>query len=438
MSQKGVSVNIVEARRLTLRASFGLVALVVPFLGSTGSLFFFLFLSLLIVLVNPKMHVFLLLATVPDRKSEVLIKPLALMLSLTALCIFSVVSSLPLYIVSDVIIIVTLAEVLAVLFESYGGLTSSLIFILSGGFFGFLVGGAAATFTNVSTSADFLLFVAMIGALVGALLRNILHDIEENVVVPLGIGFAIWLFVGFDYSVPVLRLLLTLLFMILLGYALGRVRLADVSGVLSGILMGLLIVSFTDFRWFVLILSFFVIGGIFTKYKYDYKRAIGIAQAGGGARGYRNVFGNGLVALVCAIAFGITGNVLFVVAYIGAVATATGDTLASEIGQTHKKLPRLITDLRWVPHGTDGGITTLGEYSALAGAGAIAIIGVVLGVGASNTAVPVILGGFFGANFDSVLGAVLERRHYLTNSSVNLLATAAGAIAAVIIYLLLL
>ena len=88
---------------------------------------------------------------------------------------------------------------------------------------------------------------------------------EENVVVPLSIGLAMWLFVGFDYSVPVLRLLLTLLFMIFLGYALGRVRLADVSGVLSGILMGFLIVSFTDFRWFVLILSFFVIGGIFTK-----------------------------------------------------------------------------------------------------------------------------------------------------------------------------
>jgi uncharacterized protein (TIGR00297 family) len=289
----------------------------------------------------------------------------------------------------------------------------------------------------VNASADFLLFVAMIGALVGALLRTILHDIEENVVLPLGIGFAIWLFVGFDYSVPVLRLLLTLLFMIILGYALGRVRLADVSGVLSGMLMGLLIVSFTNFSWFVLILSFFVIGGIFTKYKYDYKRAIGIAQGGGGARGYKNVFGNGLVALVCAIAFGITGNALLIVAYIGAVATATGDTLASEIGQTSKKLPRLITDLRGVPHGTDGGITTLGEYSALAGAGAIAIIGLILGIGAPNTAVPVILGGFFGANFDSVLGAVFERRHYLTNSSVNLLATVAGAIAAVIIYLLL-
>ena len=428
---------MVTARRLIVRASFGLVALVVPFLGSTGSLFLFLFLSLLIALINPKMHVFMLLATVADRKSEVLIKPLALTLSLTALCIFSVVSGLPLYIVSNVIIIVTLAEVLAVLFESYGSFTSSLIFVLSGGFFGFLVGGAAASFTNVSTSADFLLFVAMIGALVGALLRTILHEIEENVVVPLSIGLAMWLFVGFDYSVPVLRLLLTLLFMIFLGYALGRVRLADVSGVLSGILMGFLIVSFTDFRWFVLILSFFVIGGIFTKYKYDYKRAIGIAQEGGGARGYRNVFGNGLIALVCAIAFGITGNALLIIAFIGAVATATGDTLASEIGQTYRKLPRLITDLRLVTHGTDGGITMLGEYSAVAGAGAIAIIAILLGVGAFNTMVPVILGGFFGANVDSVLGAVLERRHYLTNSSVNLLATVAGALAAVVIFLLL-
>jgi len=430
-------VNVVTARRLIIRASFGLVAFVLPFLGSTGSLFFFLFLSLLIALVNPKMNIFMLVATVADRKSEVLVKPLALTFSLTALCIFSVVSGLPLYIVSVALIIVTLAEVLAVLFESYGSFTSSLIFVLSGGFFGFLVGGAAATFTNVSTSADFLLFVAMIGALVGALLRNILREVEENVVVPLGIGLAMWLFDGLSYSVPVVRLLLTLLFMIFLGYTLGRAKLADISGVISGILMGLLIVSFTDFRWFVLILSFFVIGGIFTKYKYDYKRAIGIAEGAGGARGYRNVFGNGLVALVCAIAFGITGNVLLIAAYVGAIATATGDTLASEIGQTYRKLPRLITDLKVVPTGADGGITTLGEVSALAGAGAIAIIAALLGLGALSMIVPVVLGGLFGVNIDSVLGAVLERRHYLTNSTVNLLATAFGALAAVVIFLLL-
>ncbi len=430
--------NIIAARRLLLRASFGLVALIIPVLGSVGALFFMLLLSLLIVLINPKMHIFMLFATVADKKSEVLVKPLALTLSLTALCILSAVSSLPLYIISDVIIIVTLAEVLALVFRSFGNLTSSLVYVLAGGFFGFLVGELSTIITNTGTSPDFLFFVAMIGALVGALLRHILSSVEENVIVPLGIGLVMWLFDSFDYSVPVVRLLLTLLFMIMLGYVLGRVKLADLSGILSGILMGFLISSFTDFRWFIIILAFFVIGGIFTRYKYEYKRAIGIAQEGGGARGYRNVFGNGLAALVCAIAYGISGNVLFLVAYVGAVATATGDTLASEIGQTHRKLPRLITDLRIVPHGTDGGITTLGEYAALAGAASIALIAVLLGVAGLNTIIPVILGGFFGVNFDSVLGGVLERRHYLTNSSVNLLATISGAIAAVVIYLLLL
>ncbi len=275
--------NIVVVRRLLLRASFGLVALIIPFLGSLGALFFMLLLSLFIVLVNPKMHVFMLFATVTDKKSEVLVKPLALTLSLTALCLFSVVSSLPLYIISDVIIIVTLAEMLSLVFRSFGSLTSSLVYVLSGGFFGFLVGGFSTIITNSNTSPDFLLFVATIGALVGALLRNILYNVEENVTVPLGMGLTMWLFDSFDYSVPVVRLLLTLLFMIMVGYALGRVKLADLSGILSGILMGFLIVSFTDFRWFVIILAFFIIGGIFTKYKYEYKRAIGIAQEGGGS-----------------------------------------------------------------------------------------------------------------------------------------------------------
>jgi len=74
---------------------------------------------------------------------------------------------------------------------------------------GFWLEGLLLRSRTLNPSADFLLFIAMIGALVGALLRTILHDIEENVVVPLGIGFAIWFFVGVDYSVPVLRLLLT-------------------------------------------------------------------------------------------------------------------------------------------------------------------------------------------------------------------------------------
>jgi uncharacterized protein (TIGR00297 family) len=331
-----------------------------------------------------------------------------------------------------------LGEVSSNIVGSCGKLAGSLTYIIVGGFFAYIIGAFAVSVTSATTSYDLVLFLAMTGATMGALLKSISTAIEEDVIAPIGMGMVMWLLASFEYSVSTVQLLLTLLFMMLLGYSLGKIKLANLSGVLSGILMGLLIVSFTDFRWFLLMLLFFILGGAFTKYKYGYKRAIGIAEGEGGARGYKNVFGNGLAALVFAIAFGIIGNRLILVAYLGAVATATGDTLASEIGQTYRKLPRLITDLTKVPHGTDGGVTILGEFAALGGAAAVSIASVLLGVGSPGTLIPTILGGFFGTNFDSILGATFEREHYLTNSSVNFFATVAGAIASVIIFLLLL
>jgi len=331
-----------------------------------------------------------------------------------------------------------LGEVSSDIVGSYGKLAGSLTYIIIGGFLAYIIGAFAVSVTNALISYDLVLFLAMTGATVGALLKSISTAIEEDVIAPIGMGMVMWLLASFEYSISTVQLLLTLLFMMLLGYSLGKIKLANLSGVLSGILMGLLIVSFTDFRWFLIMLLFFILGGAFTKYKYGYKRAIGIAEGGGGARGYKNVFGNGLAALVFAIAFGIIGNRLILVAYLGAVATATGDTLASEIGQTYKKLPRLITDLTKVPHGTDGGVTILGEFAALGGAAVVSIASILLGVGSLGTLIPTILGGFFGANFDSILGATFERKHYLTNSSVNFFATVAGAIASVIIFLLLL
>ncbi len=429
---------VVNVRRSIARILFSLAALPLPFLGGIGTLFFMLLLCLMIALINPKMRTFMMFATISDRKSEVLTKPLALTLSLTALSVLAVVSSLPLFIIPQIIIIVTLGEVSSDIVGSYGKLAGSLTYIIIGGFLAYIIGAFAVSVTNALISYDLVLFLAMTGATVGALLKSISTAIEEDVIAPIGMGMVMWLLASFEYSISTVQLLLTLLFMMLLGYSLGKIKLANLSGVLSGILMGLLIVSFTDFRWFLIMLLFFILGGAFTKYKYGYKRAIGIAEGGGGARGYKNVFGNGLAALVFAIAFGIIGNRLILVAYLGAVATATGDTLASEIGQTYKKLPRLITDLTKVPHGTDGGVTILGEFAALGGAAVVSIASILLGVGSLGTLIPTILGGFFGANFDSILGATFERKHYLTNSSVNFFATVAGAIASVIIFLLLL
>jgi uncharacterized protein (TIGR00297 family) len=249
---------------------------------------------------------------------------------------------------------------------------------------------------------------------------------------------AMWLFAAFRYWVPPPRIVLALALTLAIGYISYLAKIADVTGVLSSTLLGVLVIVFGSIKWFAILLIFFILGGVFTKYKYKYKASLGIAEAEGGVRGYQNVFGNGLTALILAVAEGVFGCPVLLIGYLGANATATGDTLASEIGETWRGKPRMITTFKEVKPGTNGAISALGESSALFGAAAIGIIAVLLGMIDYHIAlVATVIGGFIGVNIDSLLGATLENRGYLSNHSVNLLATATGAIVSIGLYYVL-
>ncbi len=153
----------------------------------------------------------------------------------------------------------------------------------------------------------------------------------------------------------------------------------------------------------LLLLAFFVSGSLLTK--------------GGGARTARQVLANGGMAAVAALAGSWT-------AFAGALAAATSDTWASEIGRHSRSLPRLITNGTRVPAGTDGGITVLGTAGGLAGA---ALMGVLSGRPAL-----VGLAGFTGMLVDSLLGATIQGKlRWMDNDAVNLAATLSGAAVAV-------
>src|SRR5450759_3376994 len=113
-------------------------------------------------------------------------------------------------------------------------------------------------------------------------------------------------------------------------------------------LMGVVIIISSDIKWFYILLVFFMLGSIFTRYKYNFKLAHGTAEGKHGTRGYKNVFSNSLAARVLAMAYGIFHShaAVLMAAYLGSVATACGDTLASEIGQTFQGEPRMITTLK--------------------------------------------------------------------------------------------
>src|SRR5258705_3442951 len=92
------------------------------------------------------------------------------------------------------------------------------------------------------------------------------------------------------------------------------------------------------------------------------------------SRNHRQVLANGGVAALAALA----GSRI---AFAGALAAAAADTWASEIGRHSRTLPRLITNGKPVPAGTDGGMTLLGTAGGFAGAVFMAGFGVVLAPG---------------------------------------------------------
>ncbi len=164
-----------------------------------------------------------------------------------------------------------------------------------------------------------------------------------------------------------------------------------------------------------------------TRFSKPYKKEIGQYEK---TRTAKNVISNGLVAFLMA-AFGsyylpLAGG------FIGAVATATADTLASEIGVLQE--PRLITTFKKVPAGTDGAISILGTSAAIVGAGVIGIASFLLGVIPDPLiAIKIsVISGTLGCFIDSILGAILERRNYINNEHVNLLATICGAIIGIV------
>ncbi|MCP1393259.1 MAG: TIGR00297 family protein [Methanothrix sp.] len=371
---------------------------------------------------------------IADRRVRVLSASLAFLL-LLSFVLESTSFKLPLYLVAVSFVAPTFGALAS---RRFHDLAKSLVYLATTGVLGCLailwtaspplaVPVTAAT-TIVAIEPERVLFLATLGGLSGAFLHSASRRTERDFAVPFGSCMVMWLF-SFDYPLPELEYLAGIyVFALALGIGAYRMKAADAEAVLSEVIICLLVILFADIFWFLLLLSFYLLGSGFTRYKYAKKQDLRIAQSRGGVRGYKNVYSNSLVPLALAVLYGVYGSEIFAFAFLGSVATATGDTLASEIGETARSTPRMITTFQPVEHGVDGGVTLLGEAASVFGALFTGVLAAATGMTGLLGLVAALLGGFLGTNFDSLLGATLQSRGFLSNNGVNLFATLFGAL----------
>jgi uncharacterized protein (TIGR00297 family) len=292
----------------------------------------------------------------------------------------------------------------------------------------------AATLVMVYLIGRIMPLVIILGLIVAVLLKVILLKYEDSLVIEgLGIAMTMYLIAELNYKADIQMVVIAVIVAFTFGYFAFRFKTADLSGLFSATLIGIILIVFADARWFLIMLAFFIMGSVSTRYKYEYKKRIGVEQGHSGARGYRNVFANGIIAAAAAVLYGVFVRPEFIVLYIGCVATAAADTMASEIGVTGGT-PIMITNLKQVPIGTNGGVTVTGELVAIAGGFAVCAVAFLLNVITPEMAAICTIAGFIGTNIDSFVGATLENHGYVGNAGTNLLATIGGGIVAVGLY----
>ncbi|WP_396611761.1 DUF92 domain-containing protein [Haloferax sp. S1W] len=299
---------------------------------------------------------------------------------------------------------------------------------------------AVVNVTGAPVSLARFTFVATLGGLVAALLRTAFYERDDPLVM-LTVGFVLWGTEVLAGPISLTQTGISIALTVALGYAAYALGTASLAGMLTGVLLLLAAIGLGGFGWAIVLVSFFSIGGLATKFRYDHKAERGVAEKNEGARGTGNVLGNSAVSLVAVVGYAATqtvghslGSDLFILAFAGSVAAAMSDTLSSEIGGLFDN-PRLITTFKPVPPGTDGGVTWQGEVAGIVGSALVAALAYgLLPLSTTPAALAVLVGGVAGMTVDSLLGATVEGNG-LDNQAVNFLATLAGALGAVIAWI---
>jgi len=211
-----------------------------------------------------------------------------------------------------------------------------------------------------------------------------------------------------------------------------QIRGVTLDGAVAGFLVTAMLFVSGGPAMFGTVLLVFVLTYAATKLGRKRKQSLAIAERPAG-RDAAQIFANvGIAALMAGLAQLTSWHAPLIAATVAALAEAACDTVSSEAGKALSQTARLITSWQCVSAGTDGGISLPGTLLGTLAAGLVGMEAALTGIVSARAAVVAVAAAIVGMLADSILGATLERRGWLTNNTVNLGSTASAALVVVL------
>jgi uncharacterized protein (TIGR00297 family) len=200
-----------------------------------------------------------------------------------------------------------------------------------------------------------------------------------------------------------------------IAFVARTVRVLSLGGAVTALLVGTA-AAIAGWTWATLLIVFFVTSSALSRFKHAAREArIGGIVEKGNERDAVQVLANGGVFAGAALLATATSEPAWAAAALGALAAATADTWATEVGTVAGGSPRSIITLRPLPAGTSGAITVSGTLASIVGAAFIASVSYLMGFGRVSAAV--FVGGVLGSLADSLMGGTIQERRWCDGCS---------------------
>jgi uncharacterized protein (TIGR00297 family) len=196
-------------------------------------------------------------------------------------------------------------------------------------------------------------------------------------------------------------------------------RSLSTGGAIAAVAVGTA-AAIAGWSWAAVLILFFVTSSALSRFRRVAREAriAGIVEKGDDRDAWQVLANGGVFALAAlGLATVPTAAWNWPVLAFGALAAATSDTWATEIGTLAGRPPRSIVSLQALPPGTSGGVTLPGLGASVVGALCIALAA--FATGASSHPGAIVAGGIAGSLADSLVGATLQERRWCDGCSLS-------------------